>query len=60
MCARCRRGKPGFAIDTFDSSDMIVDSFMQVVKTVPKDSPDHWVYDVENRCFAGYGMEKQV
>jgi len=57
VCARCLPGKPGFAIDTFDSSYMIVDSFMHIVKTVPKDDPMHWVYDKEKHCFSGYGME---
>ena len=57
VCARCWKGKPPFAIDTFDSSEMIVDSFMRVKKTIPKDDLRHWVWDSENNCFAGYGME---
>ena len=60
VCARCIPGKAGYAIDTFDSSEMIVDSFMHIVKSVPRTDPRHYVYDREHRCFAGYGMEKQV
>lgn len=55
VCTRCLRGMEGFAIDTYDSSDMAVDAFMRVSKRVPKDSPDHWVYDKASRRFAGYG-----
>jgi len=60
VCVRCVPGKAGYAIDTFDSSEMIVDSYMHVVKGVPKSDPRHYVYDSEHHCFAGYGMEKQV
>lgn len=57
VCARCWKGRDPYAIDTFSSSEMIVDSFMRVKKTIPKDDPRHWVWDNEHKCFAGYGME---
>lgn len=60
VCAKCFKGKEGFAIDTFDSSEMLVDSFMRIAKTIPKNDPRHWVWDAENKCFAGYGMEKKL
>ena len=60
VCARCIPGKAGYAIDTFDSSEMIVDSFMHIIKAVPKSDPRHYVYDREHHCFAGYGMEKSA
>lgn len=57
VCAKCFKGKQGFAIDSWNSSEMLVDSFMRIKKTIPKDDPRHWVWDSENKCFAGYGME---
>lgn len=59
VCAKCLKGKSGFAIDTWNSEEMLVDSFMRVKKTIPKDDPRHWVWDAKNKCFAGYGMEKK-
>ena len=58
VCAKCFKGKQPFAIDNWRSEEMIVDSFMRVKKTVPKDDPRHWVWDAEHKCFAGYGLEK--
>lgn len=60
VCAKCFRGKEGFAIDSWNSSEMLVDSFMRIRKSIPKDDPRHWVWDSENKCFAGYGMEGKV
>jgi len=57
VCAKCFRGKDGFAIDSWDSSEMLVDSFMRIKKSIPKDDPRHWTWDEVNKCFAGYGME---
>lgn len=57
ICAMCPRGKDPWGIDTWRSEEMIVDSFMHVKKTIPKDDPRHWVWDNEHKCFAGYGME---
>lgn len=57
VCAKCLPGRQGFAIDTFDSSEMIVDAYMRVKAPVPRSDPRHWVYDKERHCFAGYGME---
>ena len=56
-CVFCPTGRPGWALDTGDTSEMVVAGFMQVAKTIPKDDPRHWVYDAERKCFAGYGME---
>lgn len=57
VCAKCFKGKQPFAIDSWRSEEMIVDAFMRVKKTIPKDDPRHWVWDAEHKCFAGYGME---
>lgn len=59
ICAMCPRGKDPWGIDTWPSEEMMVDSFMHVKKSIPKDDPRHWVWDAENHCFAGYGLEKQ-
>lgn len=59
VCARCWKGKEPYAIDEWNSAEMLVDSFMRVKKTVPRDDPRHWVYDYENKCFAGYGLERK-
>lgn len=58
VCAKCFKGKQPFAIDSWSSEEMTVDSFMRVKKTIPKDDPRHWVWDAEHKCFAGYGLEK--
>lgn len=42
--------RPGF-VDTWDSSEMLVDAFMRITKTEPKDSPLHWKYDKANHRF---------
>lgn len=57
VCARCFRGKEPYAIDSWRSDQLLVDSFMRVKKTLPKDDPRHWVWDPEHKCFAGYGLE---
>ena len=46
VCVRCGKNavKQGF-IDTWDSGEMLVDTYMRIVKTEPKDSPLHWRYD---------------
>lgn len=59
VCARCWRGQEPYAIDSWRSEEMKVDAFMRVKKTVPRDDPRHWVYDYENKCFAGYGLERK-
>lgn len=41
---------PGF-VDIGDSGEMLVDAYMRVAKTEPKDSPKHWKYDYENHKF---------
>ena len=46
----CSQGK-NFLVDTFDSSKFIVDSWMQITKSLPKDDPKHYKYDKENHCF---------
>lgn len=46
----CNHGK-NFAVDTFDSLKFIVDSFMRVKKTVPKDSPLHFKLDPVTKKF---------
>lgn len=60
VCARCWKGKEPYAIDSWNSATMLCDSFMRVKKTISKDDPRHWVWDNENKCFAGYGMEKEA
>ena len=37
--------------DTWDSSEMFVDAYMRVRKTVPLDSPLHWKYDRDKKQF---------
>lgn len=52
VCVKCnpRLKKQGF-IDTWDSGEMLVDAYMRVAKTEPKDSPLHWKYDREKHQF---------
>lgn len=52
VCAKLNKEakRQGF-IDTWDSGDMRVDAFMQVIKTEPKDSPLHWKFDYEKKRF---------
>lgn len=42
--------RKGF-VDTWDSSEMLVDSFMRIAKKEPKNSPLHWKYDYVNHRF---------
>lgn len=42
--------KQGF-IDSWDSSEMLVDAYMRVKKREPMNSPLHWKYDKENHAF---------
>ena len=58
VCARCWKGREPYAIDTFNSQEMLCDSFMRVKKPLDLSDPRHWVWDSKNHCFAGYGMEK--
>lgn len=44
------KGKTRF-IDTWDSHEMIVDSFMRIKKRVPLDSPLHYKYDKQAHKF---------
>jgi len=60
VCAKCRPGRQGFIIDTFDSSEMVVRSYMRVKRVIPWSDPRHWQYDKEHHCFAGYGTEKSA
>lgn len=50
--AKLKAGLPrrGF-IDTWDSGEMLVDTYMRVAKTEPVDSPFHYKYDRANHCF---------
>lgn len=48
VCAKCLRGKDGYAFDTWDSSELLVDSFMRVKKKIPKDDPRHWIFDYDH------------
>lgn len=52
VCVKCIPGirKQGF-IDIWDSGDMLVNAYMRVAKTEPKDSPLHWKYDYEKHQF---------
>ena len=52
VCAKLSRNakRKGF-VDTWDSGDMLVDAYMRVVKTEPKDSPLHWKYDYDKKQF---------
>ena len=42
--------RQGF-IDTFDSGDMLVDSYMRLRKVEPKSSPRHFKYDMDTHQF---------
>lgn len=46
----CSKGK-NFLVDTYDSSSFMVDSWMQITKTLPKDDPRHYKWDKENHRF---------
>lgn len=51
MCVKCNPGyKHGF-IDSWDSGEMLVDSYMRVKKFEPANSPKHWRYDREKHKF---------
>ena len=54
VCVKCLRGKEPFAIDTWDSSEMLVDSYMRVKRSIPRDDPRYQAYDFEKHCFIGY------
>lgn len=45
------KGKVPFFVDTWNCGEMLVDSYMRIKKTVPKESNEHWKYDSENRKF---------
>ena len=51
VCANCLKGKDPKFIDTWDSGEMLVDSFMRLKKREPKDSPLHWKYDEKKHEF---------
>ena len=51
VCVNCLKGKRQGFYDTWDSSEMFVDSYMRVRKTVPLDSPLHWKYDRDKKQF---------
>ena len=51
VCVRCVPGKRHCFIDTWDSREMYVDSFMRVKKPEPFSSPNHWRYDKANHRF---------
>lgn len=42
--------RQGF-VDTFDSGDMLVDSYMRLKKVEPKSSPRHFKYDMDTHQF---------
>jgi hypothetical protein len=44
-------GKRHGFIDSWDSSEMLVDAYMRVIKKEPVNSPLHWKYDRENHKF---------
>lgn len=48
---QCIPGKRHGFIDSWDSSEMLVDAYMRVIKKEPFDSPLHWKYDHENHKF---------
>lgn len=52
VCAKLGKNarRQGF-VDTWDSGDMRVDTYMRVAKTEPKDSPLHWKYDIKKHKF---------
>ena len=48
---QCIPGKRHGFIDSWDSSEMLVDAYMRVIKKEPFNSPLHWKYDRENHKF---------
>lgn len=51
VCVQCISGKKQGFIDTWNSSEMLVDAYMRVIKREPKNSPLHWKYDNEKHAF---------
>ena len=47
----CIKGKRQGFFDTWDSSEMFVDSYMRVKTRVPTTSPLHWKYDYDKQRF---------
>lgn len=60
VCARCVRGKPHCFIDTFDSHEMCVDTYMRLAKAEPTSSPLHWKYDMAQHKFILNPLPKNV
>lgn len=58
VCVRCWPKKYPYAIDTWNSIEMLVDSFMRVKKVIPEDDPRRAVWDKERHCYAGYDTKK--
>jgi hypothetical protein len=51
VCCKCLPNKEPYTIDTWNSSEMLVDCFMRIKKTLPKDHPNHWKYDKITKKF---------
>lgn len=59
VCAKClKKYSVGYFIDTWDSGDMLVDSWMRVSKVIPPEDPRHWVFDKATHSFVGYDKPK--
>ena len=51
VCCKCLPNKEPYTIDTWDCSEMLVDAYMRIKKTIPYSHPDHWKYDKQNKSF---------
>lgn len=51
VAVNCQPGTKPYFIDSWDSSEMLVDSYMRVKKRLPANHPDHWVYDKQAKKF---------
>lgn len=47
-------------VDTWNSGDMLCDSWMRVNRRLPEGDPRHWVYNKDLHCFSGYGLEGAI
>lgn len=60
VCAKCFRGKDPVFVDTWNSGDMLCDSWMRVNRRLPEGDPRHWIYNKDLHCFSGYGLEGAI
>lgn len=51
ICVSAGKNNKPYFIDTWDSSEMYVDSWMRVSRPEPKQSPKHWKYDPQQKKF---------